>query len=129
MTEPTKEQIDKWRSEFDEINKPHDYFEVESGKYGPTIVQRMWRNYFAAKKSDFEEIKTLKEQLAYEIKQREKAESVVKIYSEPESEEWINYTKELHGAKVSVYKDVYHLSSYAKNYFSEKTKTKQRKQG
>ena len=71
MSEPTKEQIDKWRSEFEEINKPHDYFKVKSGKYRSSIVQRMWRNYLAAKKSDFEEIKTLKEQLAKAVRSAE----------------------------------------------------------
>ena len=76
MTEPTKEQLDKWKNEYqewgeDESNPNPFQSDMDYDEYGEAC-------YIAAKKSDFEEIKTLKEQLASEIEQREKAENVLR---------------------------------------------------
>lgn len=55
MTEPTKEQIEKWQSDFE------DDFRFTHGNR-----PMQWQGYLTAKKSDLEEIKTLKEQLEVE---------------------------------------------------------------
>ena len=49
------------------------------------------QGYLDAKKSDFEEIKTLKEQLAAEIKQREKAENILKVSADINLSGWETY--------------------------------------
>lgn len=57
MSEPTKEQIDKWRIE------AQVFIENEKQIHSPLDLYMVTLAYIAAKKSDFEEIKTLREQL------------------------------------------------------------------
>lgn len=72
MTEPTKEQINEWREKFKKlsfykvngIDMPLNTEVNESGQFESVSTDFIWMGYLAAKKSDFEEIKTLKEQLA-----------------------------------------------------------------
>ena len=72
MTEPTKEQLDKWREDFKKlsfykvngVDMPLNTSVNESGQFESVSTDFIWMGYLAAKKSDFEEIKTLKEQLA-----------------------------------------------------------------
>lgn len=66
MTEPTKEQVEKWRKEcFDlAIKASIDFHEYENHYFKIAYE----KGYLAAKKSDFEEIKTLKEQLAEAVR-------------------------------------------------------------
>lgn len=92
MTEPTKEQIDKWRSDFekefeiDDISL--DYFKRE-GSYDSFSEDDKWQGYLAAKKSDFEEIKTLKEQLA-------EAVGLLRYVQHPKNtDEWVDCGKEV----------------------------------
>lgn len=81
---PMKNNLEEtWKEEFEEyyfekINKPSKYVTKEDIAEGSYQYKDMLLSYFAAKKSDFEEIKNLKEQLA-------EAESVLGYYGNSES--------------------------------------------
>lgn len=141
MVEVTKEQV--WKEEARKAYQDQQSQDNEGGCREPIgFVQ----GYLAAKKSDFEEIQKARDDIEFwkneyvshsesmckcqqELqKTRERleiAEKVIEIYSNPESDEWISHKKELHGVKIGVYKDVYSLSSFAKQYFKDKDKDKQ----
>ena len=61
MSEPTKEQVEKWRSEFE--NDCHVTANLETNEIGEYIseeIELLWVGYLAAKKSNFEETEELK---------------------------------------------------------------------
>lgn len=66
MTEPTKEQIAKWEIESDALLNYFGHDDWGSAFFSKKEAFKI--GYLKAKKSDFEEIKTLKEQLAEFVK-------------------------------------------------------------